>query len=140
MSWYYTYIASSRSRCMRSEWMDVDGSPLLNKKSSNRSALFLVFTKTMVREGGIESKRSHSLSRLSLSSTCSTYCIISNRKLNEKQKPSNALGYIHMRAARPSNTNTNMICGHVLLGYLPRFLWKRRGKHHVNMVSIAGYV
>lgn len=125
---------------MRSEWIDVDGSPLLNRKSSNRSALFLVFTKTMVREGGMDSNRLHSLSRLSLSSINSTYCIVSNRHLNEKQEPSHALGNVHMRAACPSNANTNMVCGHVLLSYLPRFLWKCRGEHHVNMVSIAGYV
>ena len=69
------YIASSRSRWVRSECIEVLGSPRLYKKSSRKSAAFLLLTKTMVRAGGIERRRSNRQSRFLGSSTKRTYIV-----------------------------------------------------------------
>lgn len=53
------YIASSRSRWVRSAWMDVVGRPRLKRWSSTKSAVFLDLTKTRVRDGGMLMRRSY---------------------------------------------------------------------------------
>ena len=120
-------IESSRSRWVRSPWIDVQGKPLLNKKSSISSAARLEFTKISVRHGGAEYKRSSRAWCLEAASTKQTSLegfIISILSNSEEEEIRTYLLDVGMRTTGTTNADSDVLVSQMLLGQIATHLWE----------------
>jgi len=124
-------MASSRSSCVRSEWIEVVGRPWLNKKSSTMSTPFLVRQKIRVLAGGEAISRSYRACFfwfLSTQTICKSFSEVGC--LTVKTMVYLLLDVLY-GGASSSNSDTDIVLSQVLLGDPSHVLVKRGGEQEV---------